>query len=45
MRYEKPEVTRVESAIAVIQHSMTKIHPPTPDSSKELTVPAYEADE
>ena len=44
MRYEKPEVTRVESAIAVIQ-SMSKIQPPHPDSQKELTVPAYEADE
>lgn len=44
MHYEKPEVMRVESAIAVIQ-SMAKIQPPHPDSLKELTVAAYEADE
>jgi hypothetical protein len=44
MRYEKPEVTRVDSAIAVIQ-SMSKIQPPHPDSEKELTVAAYQADE
>ncbi len=44
MKYEKPEVTKLESAIVAIQ-SMSKIKPPIPDSAHELTVNAYEADE
>ncbi len=44
MKYEKPELRKAESAIKVIQ-SMTKIAPPTPDSTHRLTVAAYEADE
>ena len=45
MKYQKPELRKVESAIAVIQSSMTKVAPPTPDSSHKLTIPAYQADE
>jgi hypothetical protein len=44
MKYEKPEVRKIASAIVAIQ-SMSKIAPPTPDSLHELTVNAYEADE
>lgn len=44
MKYEKPQLTRSDSAVVAIQ-AMSKIAPPTPDSSFELTVSAYEADE
>jgi hypothetical protein len=45
MKYEKPEIRKVESAIEAIQSTMTKVAPPTPDSSHRLTIAAYEADE
>ena len=44
MKYEKPELTVVESAAATIQSSL-KGSSDTPDSPSTWTIPAYEANE
>ena len=43
MRYEKPELTVLSSAVAAIEGSKGPRQIETPDES--FTVPAYEADE
>ena len=44
MKYEKPEITAVGSAIEAVQNSITKAFPPT-DGSIGTTVNAYQSDE
>ena len=46
MKYVKPEVVLIASAITAVQSSNVKQHPKVPDSRNILaTNPAYEADE
>lgn len=44
MKYEKPEITSIASAIEAVQNSITKCALPI-DSAQEVTVSAYESDE
>jgi hypothetical protein len=44
MKYEKPEITLVASAIDAVQSSMIKQLPPR-DNGLETTVAAYQSDE
>ena len=44
MKYEKPEIALVASAIDAVQSSMIKQLPPN-DNSLETTVAAYQSDE
>ena len=44
MKYEKPEITLVASAINAVQSSMIKQLPPH-DNGLETTVAAYQSDE
>jgi hypothetical protein len=44
MKYEKPQIAVVGSAVDAVQSSMIKEQPPV-DSRHETTVAAYKADE
>jgi hypothetical protein len=44
MKYEKPEIAVIGSAVDAVQNSMVKQWPPI-DSHKETTTAAYQSDE
>jgi hypothetical protein len=44
MKYEKPEIVVIGSAVDAVQNSMIKQSPPT-DNRLETTVAAYQSDE